>query len=168
MTGPNWDPSQGEAPRPDTNYWCYDVLTDRNLAWLPSKRPNKQLTKTDAILTPNKWTEARDPCGWIRERLEKAKEEGDPIEDQQSQLTCTPGISQILGHQPGSIHQLVRSPQHIYSIQLHGLASVREDVPSPSETWGPREWGHPHRDKRGGTGWGTVRGWIRKGITTGF
>jgi hypothetical protein len=36
---------------------------------------------------------ARDPFGWIRERLEKAEEEGNPIEDQQSQLTWIPAIS---------------------------------------------------------------------------
>jgi hypothetical protein len=29
------------------------------------------------ILTPNHWTEVRDPCGGIRERLEEA-EEGRP------------------------------------------------------------------------------------------
>ena len=33
-------------------YWCYSVLTDRSLAWLPSERPTKQLVKTDAD-TPN-------------------------------------------------------------------------------------------------------------------
>jgi hypothetical protein len=42
------------------------VLTDRRLAWLPSKKPNKQLTKTE-ILMPN-------------QQREKIEEEGDPIE----------------------------------------------------------------------------------------
>jgi hypothetical protein len=28
-------------------YWWYGVLTDRSLAWLPSKRPNKQLQESD-------------------------------------------------------------------------------------------------------------------------
>jgi hypothetical protein len=31
------------------------------------------------IFTSNKWTNAADPCGWIREKLEEAKEEGNPI-----------------------------------------------------------------------------------------
>ena len=30
------------------------------------------------IVIPNQWTEA-NPCGWIKERLEEAEEEGDPI-----------------------------------------------------------------------------------------
>jgi hypothetical protein len=29
------------------------------------------------MFTPKQWTEAADPCGWIREKLEA--EEGDPI-----------------------------------------------------------------------------------------
>ena len=31
------------------------------------------------IFTPNQWTEAGDPCGLIREKLEEDEEEGDPI-----------------------------------------------------------------------------------------
>ena len=45
---PNLDPSQGEAPRPDTSTDAiYGVLTDRSLAWLSSERSNKQLIETD-------------------------------------------------------------------------------------------------------------------------
>jgi hypothetical protein len=29
------------------------------------------------IFTPNQWTEAADHCGWIRENLGEAEEEGD-------------------------------------------------------------------------------------------
>ena len=31
------------------------------------------------IFAPNQWTEAADLCGWIREKLEEAEEEGDPV-----------------------------------------------------------------------------------------
>jgi hypothetical protein len=31
------------------------------------------------IFMPNQWTEAADPCGWIREKIEEAEEEGDPV-----------------------------------------------------------------------------------------
>jgi hypothetical protein len=31
------------------------------------------------IFTPNQWTEAGDPCSWIKEKLEEAEEEGNPI-----------------------------------------------------------------------------------------
>jgi len=31
------------------------------------------------ICAPNQWTEAADPSGWIREKLEEAEEEGNPV-----------------------------------------------------------------------------------------
>jgi hypothetical protein len=79
-------------------------------------------------------------------------------EDQQCQLTWTPEISQTLDHQPGSIHQLIWAPQHIYSRGLPGLDLVREEASDPQETGGPREfrglvgwgWGHPHGDRGAG------------------
>jgi hypothetical protein len=60
-------------------YWCYGLLTDRSLAWMPSERPNKQLKESD-VDTSNKWTEAGNPCRWIRERLDEVEEEDDPIQ----------------------------------------------------------------------------------------
>jgi hypothetical protein len=54
--------------------------------------------------------------------------------------TWIPKISQILDHQPGSIHQLIWNPQYTYSRGLPGLGSVREDAPNPQETGGPREF----------------------------
>jgi hypothetical protein len=41
--------------------------------------PNKQLKESDAILTSTQWSEAGDPCGCLREKLEEAQEEGNPI-----------------------------------------------------------------------------------------
>jgi hypothetical protein len=46
------------------------VLADKSLAWLPCKRPNKQLKESDA--------EVKDTCGQIREKLEEAEEESNP------------------------------------------------------------------------------------------
>jgi len=48
VTSPNWDPAQGEAPRPDTVTNVGGMLTDRSLAWLSSDRPNKQITEAEA------------------------------------------------------------------------------------------------------------------------
>jgi hypothetical protein len=31
------------------------------------------------LFVHNQLTEAADPCGWIRERLEEAEEEGNPV-----------------------------------------------------------------------------------------
>jgi hypothetical protein len=61
------------------HYYCwYVVLTDRNLAWLSSEEPNKQLTETGAesYTQPLDWSQG--PCGWIRESLKEADKEGIP------------------------------------------------------------------------------------------
>ena len=41
--------------------------------------PYKQLTDTDTGPTPNHLIVAWDPCGGIKERLEEAEKDGDPI-----------------------------------------------------------------------------------------
>ena len=54
----------------------YGVFTKRDLSWLLSKRPNKQLSESDA----NIYIQTLDrSCGLIREKLEPAVEEGDPV-----------------------------------------------------------------------------------------
>jgi hypothetical protein len=45
VTGPFWDSSQGEAPRPDI---ISDAMVCLSLGWLPYERPNKQLKESDA------------------------------------------------------------------------------------------------------------------------
>jgi hypothetical protein len=62
-------PKVGSISRGDPKawhyYWGYGELTKRNPSWLPSKRPNKQMKLVRC--RPNQWTEAADPCCWIRE-----------------------------------------------------------------------------------------------------
>jgi hypothetical protein len=48
------------------------------MSWVSPERPNKQLSQMQ-IFAPNQWTEAADPCGWIREKLEKAEEKDNPV-----------------------------------------------------------------------------------------
>jgi hypothetical protein len=44
-----WDPAQGETPRPDSITEAIESSQKKkNLSWLPSKRPNKQLKEPDA------------------------------------------------------------------------------------------------------------------------
>jgi hypothetical protein len=62
------------------------------------------------IFAPNQWTEAADPCGWIRERLKEAEEEGNPVGGWAVSINLDSEISQTLDHQPGSIHQLIGGP----------------------------------------------------------
>jgi len=40
-----------------------------------------------------------DPCGWIREKLEEAEEEGNPIGRPAASTNLVPGIFQTLSHQ---------------------------------------------------------------------
>jgi hypothetical protein len=68
-------------------------------------------------------------------------------------------------------------PQHIYSRELAGLGSIREDASNPQETGSLREfrglvgwgWGHSHenRGRGGGMECGTVGGWTLRGINSG-
>ena len=58
-------------------YWLYGVLTNRCLERLPSERPNKQLTETNADTYQS--TEVLDQCGWIGGRLQESEEEGNHI-----------------------------------------------------------------------------------------
>jgi hypothetical protein len=110
------------------------VETKRDLSWLPSKRLTSSLNNQMQVFTLNQWIEVADPCGWIREKLEEAEEEGNPV-GQPAVSTWIPEISQTLDHQPGSIHQLIWGPQHIYNKGLLDLGSVRED---DSRNWRPQ------------------------------
>jgi hypothetical protein len=55
------------------------VLTKMGLSWLPSERPNKQLKELDADIYTQPMERSCCPCGWIREKLEEAKEQGDTV-----------------------------------------------------------------------------------------
>jgi hypothetical protein len=80
---PSDRPKLGSISRGDPKawhyYWCYGMLINRSLAWLPSERPNKQLRESDADIYTQPMDRSQWPCGWIREKLEEAEEEGDPI-----------------------------------------------------------------------------------------
>jgi hypothetical protein len=107
--------SQGEVPRPDTitkamkcsqkGTYHDHTLEDTKSRW------KSQLQ----IFAPNQWADTADPCGWIRESLEEAEEEGDPVGGPAVSIILDPKITQTLDHQPGNIHQLIWGPQHIYS-----------------------------------------------------
>jgi hypothetical protein len=56
-------------------HWCYGVLTNRSLAWLPSKRPNKQLKESDTGIFTQPMDRSLWPCGLIRKKVEEAEEE---------------------------------------------------------------------------------------------
>jgi hypothetical protein len=41
--------------------------------------PTKSWKSQMQIIKPNLWTEAGNPCGWTREKLEESEEDGDPV-----------------------------------------------------------------------------------------
>jgi hypothetical protein len=117
--------------------WC---TYRQELHGCTPRGPTSSWLRQKQILTSNQWSEAGDPCDWIRKRQEEAEEEGDPIGRPAVSTKLDPEISQTLNHQPGSIQELARGPD-TYSRGLPGLASMREDGPNHWENWGPREWG---------------------------
>jgi hypothetical protein len=56
--------------------WDEELLEGR---WGGGKRLDCKLKESDADITPNQWTEAGDPCDWIREKVEEAVEEGNSV-----------------------------------------------------------------------------------------
>jgi len=118
-----------------------------------------------------------DPWGWIRERLEEAEEEGDPI-GRPAVSTNPPLRSQTLRHQAGSICQLIWAPPTPATYTAEDYPAwnqwemhqplKRLEAPGTGEVW----WvgGHPLGDRgeeewdeevcEGGPGGGN--GWIVK------
>jgi hypothetical protein len=52
------------------------------------------------MLSPNEWSEVKDLCGWIREKLEEVEEEeGDTVGRLAVSINLDPEISQTLDQQ---------------------------------------------------------------------
>jgi hypothetical protein len=116
-------------------YLDYGALTKRVLAWLHSESPASSWKSQRQIFAPNQWTEAAEPCCWIRDQWKKLRRRanlGAP-----AQLIWTPEICPTLDHPPGSIHQLIWFPQHTYSRGIPGLCSFRDDAPNTRD-WQPQ------------------------------
>ena len=173
VTGPKWDPDQGEGPRPDTITEAMESSQKGTYHDCPLKYPTSSWKSQLQIFAPKQLTEAADTWDWIREKLEEAEGCCNSVE-RPAVSTGTTEMSLTLDHQPGSIHQLIWGPQHIYR---RALGSVREDSPSPQETGGPREfrglmaWSGDILVETGGQGGGTECGtvgkWIRRVIKSG-
>ena len=96
------------------------------------------------ILWANQWTEAGDLYGWIREKLEEAEEKSGPI----GRLAVSTNLDlwDLLETELptgqytwADLRTLTCTAEDCVS----DLASVREDMPNPGVTWGPKEWGGP-------------------------
>jgi hypothetical protein len=100
------------------------------------------------IFTPNQWTEAADPCGWIRRKLEEDEKEGNPVGGQVVIINLDPRDLSDTGP-PNSQHiPAEMRPQHVYSRGLLGLGLLSDDAPDPQEPGGYRKF-------KGLLGWGS-------------
>jgi hypothetical protein len=83
------------------------------------------------IFVLNQWTEAADPCGWIRGKLEESEEEGNPVVG--AAISINLDLQDLLDTGPSTrqCSQLKWGPQYMYSRGLQGMNLVREDAPNP-------------------------------------
>jgi hypothetical protein len=64
------------------------------------------------IFAPNQWTEAADPCGWIKEKMEV--EEGNPVGGTGVSINLDPwGLSDTVSPTRQNKAADMRSPIHI-------------------------------------------------------
>jgi hypothetical protein len=92
------------------------------------------------ILTPNQWTEAAAPCGWIREKQEEAEEGGNPIRRPAVSTNLDPwDLSDTELRTRQHTQADMRFPTHIQ--QRIAGSEFREDACNLQETLSPREWG---------------------------
>jgi hypothetical protein len=127
-------------------YWGYEVLTKRDLSWLPSERPNKQLKESDADIC----TQPVDRSCWpLLLKAGRSWGGGQPCRRTSSFKYLDPWDLSNTDHQPGSIHQMIWDTQHIYSRGLPDLGSDR-GVPNS------RDWRTQGVERSGGVGVGGV------------
>ena len=145
--------------------------TEISTEW--SYNEGQRWTKMELCPAPY-WNGWRYPQPNIAQRLETLTEElgevfkalnggGTPREDQQSQVTWTPGTgsSQRLSLQQKNVHGLEQGLVHMhYNLAaqfpwLSCLVSVEEDAPNLADTWCARVtgWGLISQKERGDEGW---------------
>ena len=73
VTGPKWDPAQEESPRPDTITEDMECSQKGTYHDYPPEDPISSWKSQRQIFAPNQWTEAADPCRWIRGKLKEAE-----------------------------------------------------------------------------------------------
>jgi hypothetical protein len=127
---PKLGSSSRGSPGPWHCYWCCCV--SRQETRLDSLWEAQQTAERVRVryLHPTNGQKPGTPAFELKKSWKKLRSRAAPWEDFQSPLSWTLEISQILSHQPGSIHQLILVPQHIYRRGLPVLLSVRE-VPKP-------------------------------------
>ena len=147
-------------------YWGYGMLTKRNLSWLPSEGPNKQLKEWDADIC----IQPIDRSNWSLlcwRMLKEAEDKHDSVGGPVVLVNLIPKTFQTLDHQTDSIHQLIWGPQHTYRRGLPGLCRLEmihltlkrlEALGSLEVKWVGCGSIHVEMGWGGGMGCGTVRG----------
>jgi hypothetical protein len=72
-TGPKWGPAQGEVPRHHTISEAMEHSQKGTYHDYPPKDWTSSWKSQMQIFAPNQWTEAADPCCWIREGWKKLR-----------------------------------------------------------------------------------------------
>jgi hypothetical protein len=86
------------------------MLTKRDLPWLPSERPNKQLKESDAVIcTQTMYRNSWPPLlNWGK--LKETEEKGDYVEGPGVLVNLDPKIFQTLDHQTDSYTSWYEAP----------------------------------------------------------
>ena len=113
----------------------------------PLKDPTSSWKSQMKIFSPNQWTEAAESCCWINKRVKEAEDKGNSVGGPTVLTNLDLWDLSNLDRQTDSIHQLIWGPQHTYSRGRSDLSSLKNDVPNPQETGGPRKF-------RGQVRWG--------------
>ena len=122
MKGPKWDPAEGEVPMPDIITEAMEHSEKQPIMTTFRKIQQAAARVRCRYLHPTNGQKLLTPLVVFRKCWKKLRRGVTLQEDQKSQLTWTPEMSQTLDH------------QHIYSRGLLCLCSVREDAPNPQET----------------------------------
>ena len=103
------------------------------------------------IFVPNQWTEAPDPCGWIKGKLEEAVEDGYPVEGPVVSINLDPWDLSNTGllnreHEALNTHAAEDFQVCVHSEMMH-LTLKRLEAPGKWKVrWGGM-WAHPCGDR---------------------
>lgn len=152
---PNWG-SISRGPRRTTVwncYWCFDVLTDRSLAWLLSERPSQQLTERWRYVHPTIGLKLGTSMVELGEDWRNWRGEWSPIGRLAGSAKSEPLAAPRQSPHPGSIQEA--ASRHMAEdclvwpqwVKMH-IILERLEAPWRGESW----WGESSAQDRGG-GW---------------
>jgi hypothetical protein len=114
------------------------------------KDPTSSWESEMQIFVPNQWTEAADPCCWIRAKLEEAEKEGNPVGRSLVSINLDTQDLSDTGPQTRQHRPDAMSPPNTYTAEdcqvwiqsekIH-LSLKRMEAPWSGEVWWGRDGG---------------------------